>query len=112
MTEGFKVDKADAGEWAERQLAALSPGHTTVLYHSVFWQYLDEATQQRIRTAAQGAGAQASDDTPFAWLSMELQPEKQCAGLFLRLWPGGEKRLLADCDPHGKWIRWLAAEAA
>jgi hypothetical protein len=24
----------------------------------------------------------------------------------LRLWPGGEDRLIAECAPHGAWVRW------
>ncbi len=28
-------------------------------------------------------------------------------GLWLRLWPGGETRLLAHADFHGAWLEWL-----
>lgn len=107
VAAGFKVEAADAGAWAEEKLAMLMPGHATVLYHSVFWQYLDDAVKEQIHRATERAAAQASPEAPFAWLSMELDLEKVRAGLNLQLWPGGEKRVLADCDPHGKWIRWL-----
>ena len=29
-------------------------------------------------------------------------------GLWLRLWPDGEKRLLAHAGFHGQWLEWLA----
>src|SRR5438309_511094 len=34
------VDEADAIEWVREQLAASAPGATTVVYHSIFIQYL------------------------------------------------------------------------
>lgn len=109
VAAGFKVEAADAGAWAEEKLATLTPGHATVLYHSVFWQYLGDAVKERIRRAIDGAAAQASPEAPFAWLSMELDLEKVCALLRVRLWPSGEERVLAECDPHGKWVSWLDA---
>jgi hypothetical protein len=27
--------------------------------------------------------------------------------LTLTLWPGGERRALAEAHPHGLWVRWL-----
>lgn len=105
---GLKLEKADAGDWASERLATLTPGVATVLYHSVFWQYLTDETKAHVRTAIDGAAAQATLDAPFAWLRMEAHESGDFAGLYLKSWPLAERtRLLAEVDFHGRWIRWL-----
>ncbi|VAW15105.1 hypothetical protein MNBD_ALPHA12-2218, partial [hydrothermal vent metagenome] len=41
------------------------------------------------------------------WLAFESQPEKG-PSLSLKLWPGGQKRLLARADAHCRKVNWLA----
>jgi hypothetical protein len=49
----------------------------------------------------------AREDAPVAWLRYELEELKASPTLRLRVWPGGEDRLLAHADAHGREIRWL-----
>jgi hypothetical protein len=105
------VDHADAADWVEAELAELPQGQTTVLYHSFVWHYLPRATQQRVQAALGTAGARARKDAGLAYLSFELKPGfvdgAEQAKLTLTLWPGGERRVLAEAHPHGRWVRWL-----
>ncbi len=113
VEEGLKLDRADAGDWASARLASLTPGVATVLYHSIFWQYLTPEVKARIRTAIDAAAAQATQEAPFAWLRMEIHESLEFAGLYLKAWPNTDSsnnpqtRLLAEVDFHGRWVRWL-----
>lgn len=102
------VDRADAADWVEAQLADLPEGQTTVLYHSFVWTYLPRATQARVRAALAEAGARAHAGAGLAHLAFESVDGAEKAALSLTLWPGGERRVLADAHPHGRWVRWLA----
>jgi hypothetical protein len=104
----WRVEKADAADWVERRLAEpREPGGCRVLYHSIVWQYLPPAVQARIQNAMEEAGASASSEEPLAWLRLEADGDPRSAGLRLTLWPGGETRLLARGDFHGRWAEWL-----
>ncbi|MEM7024642.1 MAG: DUF2332 domain-containing protein [Pseudomonadota bacterium] len=103
-----RVERADAADWVEAQLADPPRGMTTVLYHSIMWQYLPRESQQRITSALRNAGSAASEDRPLAWLRMEPSPEGGHADLTLTTWPGETTELLAHADYHGRWINWLA----
>jgi hypothetical protein len=101
------VEQAGAGEWLERELAEPGPGGVmTVVFHSIFWQYLDEDEQERVRATLEHAGARATDDSPLAWVRME--PERELTRVEATLWPGGEMRLLARAGYHGRPVHWLA----
>lgn len=102
-----RVERADADAWVAARLRHLPEGSTTVLYHSIMWQYLPDATRAAIRAAVEDAGQRASAEAPFAWLRMEPVPQGGACELRLALWPGGEDRRLADVDFHGRWIAWL-----
>lgn len=102
------VDRADAADWVEAQLADLPEGQTTVLYHSFVWSYLPRATQARVRAALADAGARAHAGAGLAHLAFESVDGTEKTALSLTLWPGGERRVLADAHPHGRWVRWLA----
>jgi hypothetical protein len=101
------IDHGDAAEWAEAQLAELPEGQTTVLYHSFVWQYLPKATQDRVTAALAAAGAKANVKAGLAHLAFEMAAIDDPCLLTLTLWPGGEKRVLAEAHPHGRWVRWL-----
>lgn len=102
------VDHGDAADWVEAELADLPEGQTTVLYHSWVWNYLPEATRARIRAALDQAGTRAHAGAGLAHLAFEGLAGTDRSALTLTLWPGGQRRVLADAHPHGRWVRWLA----
>ena len=55
---GFTLEKADAADFVSRRLAARMERQCFVLFHSVVWQYLPDATRQAIEDAMQHEGAQ------------------------------------------------------
>ncbi|WP_298829221.1 DUF2332 domain-containing protein [uncultured Piscinibacter sp.] len=101
------IDAGDAADWVERQLAAPREGMATVLVHSVVWQYLPQATRDRIEAALLAAAARSTRTAPLAWLRMELFAPGAPAELRLTLWPEGNERTLAEAHPHGEWVEWL-----
>jgi hypothetical protein len=107
---GLRVEAADAAEWTRARVAP-EAGAATVVYHSIFWQYLPDATKTALKAAIDEKAAQANAGARFAWLRME--PSAQDLSkieLRLTLWPKGEDRLLARVHPHGARARWLAFE--
>ena len=103
---GVAVEEADAVAWAE-QHAAPRDGAVTVLYHSVFWQYMPPESQAALAAVIAKHSAHASAKAPFAWLRMEPPPENMLAmEVRLTLWPTGEERSLATVHPHGAWVKW------
>lgn len=106
------IDQADADVWLPQQLAAPVSGTALVVFHSIVWQYLGEATRTALRAQLSAAGRAATPDTPLAWLRLEPNPEHYIpAELSLTLWDGGDDhppdRLLATTNFHGGEIAWL-----
>jgi hypothetical protein len=100
------VDRADAADWLEERLARPRAGAATVVYHSVFWGYLPEQTQQRITEMLHDAGSSAAEAEPLGWLRLEAGSDQ--TDLTLTTWPGGEERLLATAGYHAGPVEWLA----
>jgi hypothetical protein len=109
---GVKVETADAADWLTRQFATLPQGVTTILFHTVMWQYLLARTKEGIRDLLDEAGQDATRNRPLAWLRYEPGESEGPFELRLTMWPGGQERLLATGHPHGASIRWLAGEQA
>jgi hypothetical protein len=106
------LDRADAAEWLDARLGERpgDDGVATVVFHSVVWQYLPGATQDRIRASLEAAGRATGTDAPLAWLRMEPSPDPgRAAEVRLQLWPGGEDRLLARSGFHGRPVRYRPA---
>lgn len=104
----MKVEAADAIEWTERRVTPQA-GAATVLFHSVFWQYMARESQAALREVIAAKAALATAEAPFAWLRMEPpQDDMVGMGVSLNLWPGGETRTLARVHPHGATVTWLA----
>jgi hypothetical protein len=83
----------------------LAEGTWTVLWHSIFRQYLDP--EQRAELAA-GVAALASAATPharFAYLYLEQSRAGGCP-VTLTTWPGGQTRVLGAAPPHGLPVTW------
>jgi hypothetical protein len=102
-----RVEAADALTWAGEALATQRPGSATVIYHSVMWQYLPEPTRNGLRGLIEATGSHATRQAPLAWLAFEPPASDARMLLTLTLWPGGERRVLAEAHPHGQWVRWL-----
>jgi hypothetical protein len=100
-----EIERMDAAEFLERELASSRTGVATVVYQSVFIQYVDQPGRQRLAQAIASAAARASADGPLAYLRME--PGAQTFEVRLTLWPGGEDELLALTRAHGTGVRWL-----
>lgn len=102
-------EKADAAEYLGRRLATRKPCAAFTLFHSIMWQYMPEATREKINDVMSVVGGTATPAAPLAWLRMEpLAAGVPYATLVLTSWPGGETRALARCDYHGRWIEWMA----
>jgi len=112
---GLKVEKADAAEWVKRKLTGQLPAGTTVIYHSVFFQYPPREVRQAISEAIEEAGTRATPDRRLGWVRFE--PESLVGGergspryvLNVVSWDGAGRReaTLAEVDPHGRSLLWL-----
>ncbi len=103
---------ADAGDFACAMLKRpAQPGTARVMFHSIMWQYLPAATQQRITAAFEAAGAQATPEMPLGWVALETDPATFRHELTVRLWDGagadGAPEVLAFAHPHGAWVEWI-----
>ncbi len=113
---GLKPEKADAAEWVRRKLGGELPIGTSVVYHSVFYQYPPREVRDAIRDGIEEAGRRTSSDRRLAWVRFE--PESVIGGqrgsiryvLNVVNWEAGRRSeaTLADVDPHGRTMAWLA----
>jgi len=96
----------------------LREGTTTVLWHSVMWQYLPGHEQSRVTTSIERLGEHATEGARFVHLFLEptrRTPEEAHEFLVvLTAWPGseeggeegGERRILGRAAPHGIPVTW------
>lgn len=109
-----RVERADAADWLEPRLANRPADAITVIFHSVVWQYLPPRTQVAVEGAVRAAGAAAPPSAPLAWLRFEpemiMGGDRGAGRFFLSLvtWPDGREEVLAEVDPHGRWVDWRA----
>jgi len=111
---GTRVDRGDAADWIEQRLAMRPTGCVTLVYHSNFYHYPPRAVLLRIADAIRRAGATSTNNAPLAWLRFEFDTSAEgttdnprCI-LDLMTWPGGDHRVLAKVDSHGRYVRWVA----
>lgn len=87
-------------------------GTTTVLWHSVMWQYLPTEEQERTARAIAAIGDRATPSAPLVHLALEpvrRGPSSDHEFLVtLTTWPGGERRVLGHAAPHGVPVTWEA----
>jgi hypothetical protein len=110
-----RVEKADAAKWIAEKLGPGLLAGTTVIYHSVFFQYPPHEVRTAIAQAIETAGAKATAERRLAWVRFE--PETILGGprdslryvLNIVQWDGGGRResTLADVDPHGRTLTWF-----
>jgi hypothetical protein len=80
-------------------------GTALVVYHSVFWQFLDQPTQRSLHDALADAGRHATRHAPLAWVRLETHPDTFVpAELRVTVWEGqdttGDETLLATTGFH------------
>lgn len=107
-----EVRRSGAAELLET--VGLQEGTTTVVWHSVVWQYLGTGEREAVTRRLEELGAAATARSPFAHLAME--PRRRAPGrrremlVTLRSWPhgpaGAVPRVLGVAHPHGPPVRW------
>jgi hypothetical protein len=108
LAQAVNVEVADAPSWT-RERAAPARGTATVVFHSIFFQYMPKESQVALVQALADHGAAATAEAPFAWVRLEPDMnDMRTIEMRLTLWPGGEDRLLAFSHPHGTWADWRA----
>jgi len=100
----YVVEKAHGGDWLPKRLEKFFDRATTVVFHSLVWQYISESERESIARTIEEAGARASAHAPLAWL--RLEPNNKRFEIRLRLYPGFEEHLLATTGPHAPSVRW------
>jgi hypothetical protein len=91
------------------QRVSVTPGHWTVVWHSIFRQYLSDPEYDAMMAAIQTVAATATARARFAHVFAE-PAERSGAGevqVVLTTWPGGQRRLLGVAAAHGIPTTWL-----
>ena len=104
-----ELERMDAVDAVRDMLARpQEAGVTRVLFHTIVWQYLPEASQDAITALMEDAGHAATAERPLAWVSLETNRATFAHELRVRYWPGGDQAVhLANAHPHGAWVEWL-----
>lgn len=104
------IEAAGAADWLARRLGDARPGKLHVVFHTIMWQYMPAAEQQRARSLIADAGRRATAEAPFAWLRFEADGGSDGAAITVTIWTGGhsdgETVKLGRGDFHGRWIDW------
>jgi hypothetical protein len=87
-----------AGTWLEQ-------GTWTVLWHSIFRQYLDEMQRAELAAGIARLGAAATGQARFAYLYLEPSHAGGCR-VTLTTWPGEQRRVLGSAPAHGLPVHW------
>ena len=99
------VEPSPASAFLERELASPHGDVVTVVWHSVVRQYLGRVERERVAALIAAAGARATTRAPLVHLALEPERLADTTIEFqvrLTTWPGGEQRVLADCEGHGR----------
>jgi hypothetical protein len=85
-----QVERIGAADFLERELATRRDDVATVVYHSVFMQYVSEPERERIAAAIAGAGV----------FYLRMEPAYPLFEIRLN------EELLGTCWAHGTGVRW------
>jgi hypothetical protein len=105
------VTAQDACGWLSGNLRELPAGVITVVFHSILWPYLSAAERTGLREIMAEAGHRADCDHQLAWISLEPNEAYDTIELTCRTWPGDKSEILAETNPHGEAVSWLADPA-
>ena len=83
----------------------LADGTWTVLWHSIFRQYLDERQRTELADGVAALGEMATPAARFAYLYLEQSRAGGCP-VILVTWPGARRRVLGSAPAHGLPVHW------
>ena len=99
------VERAGALEFLQRELASEPSDVTTVLWHSVVWQYVDPAEREAVETLLITSGRRL--------VRISLEPVAVDGSYVFQVaattYPSGRRVHLADAEGHGPPVRWTGA---
>jgi hypothetical protein len=84
----------------------LADGTWTVLWHSIFRQYLTQEQRAELADGVARLGAAATPRARFAHVYLEQSRAGGCP-VTLTTWPGNSTEVLGTASPHGIPVRWL-----
>ena len=88
----------------------LAPGTTTVVWHSIMWQYLDGRERSDVEARLEDLGDTADSDARLAHLALEPRRRTPSSDrevlVVLRMWPLGVERVLGSASAHGIPTTW------
>jgi hypothetical protein len=85
---------------------SLEPGTWTVVWHSVFRQYLDPGESAALDAGIAALGAAAGESARFAHVTLEPVPTAQDFPVEMTTWPRGVRCVLGSAPPHGVPVTW------
>lgn len=113
LADGAGLDVRPSTALGQVEGLDLVDGTVTVLWHSVMWQYLDDAEQAAVLARLDALGSQASPTAALAHVLLEptrrTPDEDHAFWLVVRTWPGGERRFVARSRGHGVPVEWEPA---
>lgn len=88
----------------------LAESALTVVWHSLFWQYVGEGERKAVNAGFAALGAHATPSAPLARLSLEPRGRNAREGvefvLRVQTWPGAGVDLLGVAHPHSAVLTW------
>lgn len=99
------VEQAGALDFLTRELGKPADDLTTVVWHSMVWQYIDPKERKAVDELLDHAGRRL--------VRISLEPEAVDGTFLFRAcassYPGGRRVHLADASGHGPPVRWTGA---
>jgi hypothetical protein len=103
-----QVERVGALEFLTRELAARSD-LTTLVWHSVVWQYVDPQERQAVDALLEEVGPASGGRLVRASMEPERVGDQHVFRVRVQRWPGGDRVHVADCHGHGPPVRWTGA---
>jgi hypothetical protein len=106
--EELRVDPPELfrGDFVERlpEVLAEQPGdRLTIVFQTATLGYVGDEGRTRVRAALEESGR----DRPLAFISTgKPRKERDCWGLRIVYWPGGDREFAGHADFHGSWLQW------
>jgi hypothetical protein len=88
---------------------SLTDGCWTVLWHSIFRQYLNPEQRADMVARIEALAATATQTARFGYVYLEQSRDGPCK-VALTTWPGGRWRVLGTAPAHGLPVHWHRAD--